>query len=128
MIKKTIFEGDFATIKSLIEKELEAVMISFPEIGLQLDMITFEERIEKEGVASVLKDIKEKYSHLSSSEIILNENNQITHISLSQLLPKLLLSSKKKSFSDNTLSTMNCKISLWEKINSSILSKRGIIY
>lgn len=121
MIKASILEGDFPSIKKLVDTELEPLVDLFPEIRLQLELMTLAERVEQEGAASVIRSIKEKYSEFAATEIILCEDSKLVKISLAQLIPKIIMC-RNKDYLRKTFDPDSCKCALWEKVNSSILS------
>lgn len=122
MIKAAIFENDGAVIDGLLENELKPLLKFFPEIELQADLLTILPDLEEKGLVAVLKDIKDKYSSLASEEIILYKEGQIEHVTVSQLVSRLLLC---KSIQDlePVLNRKSALYAFWEKVNMSILSK-----
>lgn len=102
--------------------ELKQLLKFFPEIELQADLLSILLDLEEKGLAAVLKSMKDKYADLASEEIILYKEGQIEHITVSQLVSRLILC---KSVSDlvPVLNRKSAILAFWEKVNMSILSK-----
>ena len=94
----------------------------FPEIDLQADLLTILSDVEAKGLAAVLKNIKEKYADLGNEAIILYKEGQIEHVTVSQLVSRLLLC-KSVSELEPVLNRQSAIHAFWEKVNMSILSR-----
>lgn len=122
MIKAAILEGDKCTRESLFKGELKILLKVFPEIELQAELVDFPKLIAEEGVVPLVKKIKAKYGDLSEEGLIIYKEGKIVHMSISQLVSKLILMKKDDQFV-KVFEEKNCLYALWEKINASILSK-----
>lgn len=122
VIKAAILEGDLSTRESLFKGELKTLVKVFPEIELQAELLEFPKYIKEHGVIPLIKKIKDKYGELSEEGLIMQKEGKIVHMSISQLVSKLILMRKDDDFL-KLFEEKNCLYALWEKVNTSILSK-----
>lgn len=122
MIKTAILSSSIDELKKMLENELRSLVKIFPEIKFQTELLGFHEALKTQGIIPVVKFIKDNFNQLSQEEVLLHKDSQIIHLSVSQLVSKLILTKDINEL----LSLFNpesCRIALWEKVNSSILSK-----
>ena len=87
-------------------------------------MLRLEENIRTEGAIKTVQRIKEKYHELANNDVLIFHDKQLTHVTVSQFVVRLLLPKYSEGM-DSILDKSNCRQALWEKVNSSVLSKRA---
>lgn len=108
-------------IKGLLDGQLYKLIKDFPEIHLQVELLDLKARIDSEGLLTVLKDIKEKYSGYVVTDLLLYQENKILHLTLPNLVSKIVMCRTPEQLG-TLLNPDDCRQALWEKLNSSILS------
>lgn len=109
-------------MSKMVHNELSKLVQVFPEIELQVELLTLRDALEKNGVIATVRHIKESYGEMAEAEVIIYCDAQITHMTISQLVSKILLAKSTQDL-QMKLSPENCRQALWEKVNSSILSR-----
>ena len=92
---------------------------------MQVELLDLKARIDSEGLVAVLKSIKDKYSDQVVSDLLLYQENKILHLTLPTLVSKIVMCRNPEQLAQ-LLNPESCRLALWEKLNSSILSSVSV--